>query len=179
MQSAHCGLPVVLDDASVLAECDALAGPALARRLINRPSHDQVVDISEMLQDSVAVGVPAVDAIGKGSDRQCRSRLKPSGQARTRHNCHLSLPESAQASRNFAQNVNCLTVRLLELEARDDCDRCAAPISHKHCYPLLGPGGLWRVDAIPETMECRQATASPSITHAPTLSAPTAAAISV
>src|SRR5262249_22068968 len=35
------------------------------------------------------------------------------GQARTRHNCHLSLPESALASRNFAQNVNCLTVRLL------------------------------------------------------------------
>ena len=62
-----------------------------------------------MLRDSV--GIPAVDAIGEGSDRQCRSRLKdPVGQARTQHNCHcLSRPWRQEILR---KNVNCLTVRL-------------------------------------------------------------------
>jgi hypothetical protein len=127
-QSAHTGLPAVLDDAGALAQGDVRARPLLTRRLINRPSHDQVVNVSEMLRD--AVGIPAVDAIGEGSNRQCRSRLKAVGQARTRHNCHcLSRPWRQEILR---KDVNCLTVRLHRVR------RSSSHVAHPRPFQRMG-----------------------------------------
>jgi hypothetical protein len=73
-------LPAVLDDSHALAQGDIRARPLLAGCLIYGFGHSQVINVGDALDDAVAIRIPAVDAIGEGSFRQCRSRLRPVGQ---------------------------------------------------------------------------------------------------
>src|SRR5262245_48251321 len=66
-----------------------------------------------MLKDAVAVGVPSVDAIGEGSGRQCRSRLKAHRGRLELDTIAISLCLSrSQRQGILRKNVNYLTVRL-------------------------------------------------------------------
>ena len=77
----HSGLfSAVLDDSDALAQGDIRARPLLAGCLIYGFGHSQIINVGDVLDDAVVIRIPAVDAIGEGSFRQCRSRLRPVGQ---------------------------------------------------------------------------------------------------
>src|SRR5262249_34857843 len=88
-------LSAVLDDSRSLPQGDIRARPSFAGCLIYGFGHSRVINVSDVLDDAVAIRIPAVDAIGEGSFRQCRSRLRPVGQGSNSTHLPFSLPESA------------------------------------------------------------------------------------